>query len=519
MKNKLYIIVVALCLFVGNFVFAGKAQATTPGVQTRPQSLTQSQFKLTPASSKMQIKEQPKASQISSTPDVSPPFADDNRLAPTHPEPFPEVAPVVPYKASDLPFQIQAKSETPTYQKLSMQEAIDYALKNSLDIKVSRLDVNKAKNDIKTANRLKNPYLVSFFNFGRAATDNPNSVGFVFPVDIAKRGSRKKLAKSNLELTKGNVALDELNLRLDVRQAYVDLVAAKSVLKILGDQRKLLQELLDVAQKKYNAGAVPEMDVIQAKMTLNQLLIQENSAKTDVNVARYNFNKTIDGIGYDTLEDYLPEQKDFIFLLTPKPMEKTPDFDKLLEVAIDKRLDLKNAKQEVDVAQKNLVVTVRQRIPDIEIGGGYMFVSPQLATSGIMAQGVYLNGNITNIPLLYQYSPEIKNAKIQVDQKELAFVSLKHKATMDLHSVYDEFNTAQSNLNYYNDILLSESNQFLGMAKRSYEVGKTNITNLIFIEQSYKSIIMGYTQALADYYDSWVDVLRQVNDEGLKLNE
>jgi len=101
----------------------------------------------------------------------------------------------------------------------------------------------------------------------------------------------------------------------------------------------------------------------------------------------------------------------------------------------------------------------------------------------------------------------------------LAYKSLEHTAMMDLHSAYDEFNTAQCNLNYYNDILLSESNQFLKMAKRSYEVGKTNITNLIFIEQSYKTIVMGYTQALADYYDSWVDVLREVNDEGLKLNE
>lgn len=416
------------------------------------------------------------------------------------------------------PLKIQASEDIQTYNKISLPEAIDYALCHNLDIKGNRLNVDISRNDIKTANRLKNPYLISFFNFGKAATDNPNTIGLLFPIDILKRGPRKNLAKSTLELTKGNVALAELNLRLDTRQAYIDLVAAKSMLKILDQQRQLLQELLIVAQKKYDAGAAPEMDIIQAKMTLNHLLIQENSARTEVLVARHNFNKILNSRNLDTKEDYLPEQKDFIFLLTPKPVEKMPEFSEITDIALSKRIDLINAQQSIDVAQKNLVTVVRQRIPDVELGGGYMFVSPQLATSGTLAQGVFLAGNITNIPLLYQYTPEIKNAKLQVEQKQLAYCSLRNQAVMNLHSAYDSFTTSQANLNYYNDILLSESKQFLSMAKRSYEVGKTNITNYIFIQQSYKAILLGYTTALADYYNAWIDILREVNYEELKLH-
>lgn len=359
-----------------------------------------------------------------------------------------------------------------------------------------------------------------FFNLGKAATDNPNTMGLMFPIDIAKRGPRKNLAKSNLELTKGNVALAELTLRLDVRQAYVDLVAAKSTLKILNEQRQLLQDLLDIAQKKYAVGAVPQMDVIHAKMTLNQLLIQVNSANTDVYIARYKFNMLLDPAkkNADTVEDYLPEQNKFISILTPQPTGKMPTFDEIYAIAMEKRIDLRNAQKDIDVARKNLTLVIRQRIPDIELGGGYMFVPQAMATSGTLAQGVFVAGNITNIPLLYQYSPEIKNAKLQFDQKDLAYRSLKHQAGLDLHSAYDSFITAQDNLNYYNDILLTESKQFLGMAKRSYLVGKSNMTDFIFIEQSYKAIMMGYTNALANYYNSWVEILRQVNDEELKLN-
>jgi len=416
------------------------------------------------------------------------------------------------------PMKIGTSADDTNYKKISLPEAVDYAMTNNLEIKSTRLETDKARNNIKTAGKLRNPYLSAYTNGGTAATDNPSSIGLMFPIDILKRGPRKKLAKSNLELTKGSVLLAELNLRLDVRQAYVDLVAAKSILKVLDGQRQLLQELLNIAQKKYEVGTVPQIDVIQAKMTLNQLLIQLNSVRTDVLIARYKFNLILDSKDFDTKEDYLPEEKKFVDLLTPNSIEKMPVFDNIAEIAMSKRLDIKNAKQDIDIAQKNLVVVVRQLIPDIELGAGGLFVPQNLATTGSAATGWYVAGMVDNIPLLYQYKPEIKNAKIQVEQKGLIYNNTKHHALMTLHSSYEAFITAQTNLNYYNDILLSESDQFLHMAIKSYIVGKTNMTELLYIEQSYKNIIMGYTNALAAYYNAWVDILHEVNDEEFKLN-
>lgn len=39
------------------------------------------------------------------------------------------------------------------------------------------------------------------------------------------------------------------------------------------------------------------------------------------------------------------------------------------------------------------------------------------------------------------------------------------------------------------------------------------------MKQSYRSIIVGYTYALADYYNSWTNFLREVNDENFDLPE
>lgn len=517
MKRLIYVLSIVILSFGGSLAFASGLPILP---HTSPTSTT------TAAPSMTSI---PTISPASTTPPpvaASPaPSVSSKASAPSAPSNSPTFTvlpiqhiPKVNPNLSTKPFEVGATAESYNYIKISLSDAICYALAHNLDIQGNRINIDIGRNSIKAANRLRNPYFVAFYNGGRAATDNPNSAGLMFPIDIAKRTARKNLAKANLELTKGNVALAEFYLRLDVRQAYVDLVAAKSSLKILNEQRKLLQELLDVAQKKYDAGAVPQMDVIQAKMTLNQLLIQVNSANTVVYVARYNFNKLLNSINFDTKEDYLPEQKDFIAMLTPKSVDRMPDFNEITAIALQKRIDLINAQKDIDVAQKNLKLVIRQRIPDVEIGGGYLFVPQALATDGHYSQGYYLSGAIKEIPLLYQYSPEIKNAKLQVDQKQIAYESLRKKAFMNLHSVYDEFITSQDNLNYYNDILLSQSKQFLQMAKRSYIVGKSSITDLIFIEQSYKSILMGYVDALDNYYNSWIDVVREVNDEDLKLH-
>lgn len=508
MKNKILTLIIAISILLSNVSVAA-------GVQ-RPQSIEQcTKIQIKPIEKlKSVTNDATKLERIYNQP-VKPVFKEKK---PSPSEQNIQTKAEKSLQGLNPAIQIGTKEDVSTYKKISLQEAIDYALYHNFDIQSTRLNINITKNDIKTANRLKNPYFTTFYNMGRAATDNPNYAGFYFPFDIAKRGARKRLASSVFDLTRGQTLLAELNLRLNVREAYVNLVAAKSMVKILNDQRILLQELVNVAKRKYEVGTAPEMDVIQAKMALNQLLIQLNSARKNILVARFEFNMILCSQGFDTKEDYLPEQKEFVDLLTPKPSEKIPDFDYIFNIAKQKRLDLKNAQKEIEIAQKNLTLTIRQRVPDVEVGGGYMFVPQALATDDQYSKGAFLGLNIINIPLLYQYTPEIKNARLVVEQKQLDYKNLEQQALMNLHSAYDSFNTAQENLNYYSDILLSESKQFLQMAKKSYQVGKTSITDYIFIEQSYRNIFMGYTNSLADYYNSWVNLLREVNDEGLKLN-
>ncbi len=407
-------------------------------------------------------------------------------------------------------------------KKVDLQQAINIAVENNIDLQTSKLDIDIAKNNIKQANKLNNPNINTFFNLGAAGWSEPQQIGTSELIEIGKRGPRKNLAKANLELINESIKYNKFKLKMDVREAYVKLVAAKSVLYTLKQQQALQENLLNIAKKRYKANLVPEIDVIQAEIALNQMITQVNSADVEVKTAFNNFNKVINDknkITYDSVDKIFAEENNFEELLTPEPDIELPTFEEIDERALANRFDIKIAQNRIDVAQKNLILVARQRIPDIEIVGGWLYQKANHTDDNRFNSGAFAGANVVNIPIFYNYSPEIKNAKLILDQAIMNYESVKNKATIDLQSAYNKFLTARANLNHYEKKILTDSEELISVSTKSYEEGKSDITALIVMKQSYRSIIIGYTQALAEYYNSWTNFLREVNDPEFDLYE
>lgn len=405
-------------------------------------------------------------------------------------------------------------------KKVCLQGAINAAIENNLDLQAAELNVNIAKNDIKSANRLQNPSFDVFYNYGASGWTEPRQLGLSQTVEVAKRRARKKLAQSNLKLVEANVDYTRFDLKMDVREAYINLVAAKSILETLKQQQHLQEDLLAIAQKRVEEGKVPDIDVIQAEIALNQMITQVNTAKVNVKNALFAFNKIINNpkdITYDSMDNIFSEENNFDEMLTPSPNTKFPQLNEIMPKALKNRYDIQIAKQEIDVAEKNLTVIARQRIPDISLSGGYAYQMPMHTDDGRFNSGGYIGASLVNIPLFYNYSPEIQNATLKLQQAELKYQSAQNKAEKDIGAAYDKFLTAAENLNYYESKILISSGQLIDISKKAYESGKSDITALIVMKQSYKSIIVGYTYALTDYYNSWTNFLREVNDESFDL--
>lgn len=169
-------------------------------------------------------------------------------------------------------------------QKLNLSEAINLAIEKNHDLAQSRKNIEIAKNNIKIANRLQNPQLETSFLLGRTAQGNPNQIGLSLPIEIMKRAPRKEKALSEQRLVVANTDLEAFNLKMSVRDAYVRLAAAKSVLKIVNEQQKIMHDMVELTEKRCKAGKAEQIELMQAKIMYKQVEMLYNQAVNQVGV-------------------------------------------------------------------------------------------------------------------------------------------------------------------------------------------------------------------------------------------
>lgn len=403
--------------------------------------------------------------------------------------------------------------------KISIQEAINIAVENSMELQSQKLNVQIAKNNIKAANRLQNPSIDTNWMIGSAGKGNPHGIGVTQMIEVFKRKHRKKSAQASFEVSDETARYKNFDLKMDVREAYINLVSAKTIVDSLEIEEKSLLEINRLVKERYKAGKASETDVIQSDISINHIKTQLNTARTNIMAARFQFNSVMDTDPiYDSIVESFEEDGHFDKLLTPSPKTQLPGFSDILALAEQNRYDLKIAQKEIEVAKNNLKIETSKRVPDIEIGGGYLFQPISMSgEAGRYLNGAYVNANIVNLPILYNFAPEIKNAKLEIEKAELKYAAAQNNAFANLSSAYEKLVNAQTNLNYYTDSLIEDSKRMMKTSKKNYEEGKTDLTPLILIEQSYRSIIIGYTTALTQYYSAYINFLREVDVENLDI--
>ena len=98
--------------------------------------------------------------------------------------------------------------------------------------------------------------------------------------------SEFKKAELNYELSNRSLKRAELDLIYETSQVFYSLVAAVERQKIAGQVLERQQEAYDIAQNKYNAGLIREVEALQMEVDLNE-------ARNDYNITEVEFNSQL----------------------------------------------------------------------------------------------------------------------------------------------------------------------------------------------------------------------------------
>ena len=388
---------------------------------------------------------------------------------------------------------------------VDLDEMIDIGLKNNCEIKIKRMDLEAAKKDIKIANRLQNPEIQSNIVMGNVALGNSSQAGVALPIEVLKRGVRKKIAIEAYSIKETELKQFEHNFKLQIMQAYFDVLYAKSVYNIQEQRLKLFKDLVQITTDKPKYPAY-EIDNLKADIQYAQQKIEVNRARANMLAKQFELNKILntgnDDIMYDTKESSLLGNWAFLNI-------KIPEYEFLENIALQYSYMIKLS--EKNIAQSELEVTLakRNRIPDITIGGGYAWQTHPNVPNKL--GGAYVGGGM-NLPILYNFTPEIQKAEIFLERSKASKKAYEYQLKYELKKDYNIFKYSAENMAYSKKIL-EESNRIVKLSTSGYISGKNSYTDLVINENGHQEVISQYLEAMSRHFYSYLELMQDIGHD------
>lgn len=397
---------------------------------------------------------------------------------------------------------------------ITLDNAVNLALENNLDLKSKRKKAEELQQEIKIANALKNPRFESNFLIGRVTRGNSSQFGLSVPVEVAKRGIRKKIAQTNLDIVEKEIKASEHDIKIEIMKNYFNILYLKSVVLIFQEREKLFKNLKTIAEQKSKKYVNYDVDILQADMKYKRQLVYLNKAKADLLIAQFKLNDTINIKNsenmYDTIEESLFINDLSLLNLTLLPYQTIED------TAMKYSYSLAIAESNITKSEQEVTQAKRQRIPNLTVGGGTAYQTAH-QTGGDSLPGAYIAIG-ADIPILYSYSPDIKKAKIVLERSNIDKDSFENHLRYALKQDYNEFKYAKANMEHYKNIL-SESQKLMNTYSKRYEKGQTSLQNFIQVETMHQETLKDYIGAAQAYYDSYLNLMHNVGHDILMTNQ
>lgn len=389
---------------------------------------------------------------------------------------------------------------------IDLDEMIKIGLEQNQDIKIKRFELEATKKDIKIANRLQNPQIQSNIVLGNVALGNCSQAGLNLPIEVLKRSVRKKVAKEKYSLKETELKQFEHNFKLQIMQAYFDVLYAKSVYQIQEERLKLFKTLVQITTDR-NKHSSYEIDNLKADIQYATQKIVVNRAHSDMLAKQFDLNKLLntgnESLMYDTLESSL-FQEDWKFLDF-----QIPDYDFLVRTALKYSYMVKLSDIEIKKAEYELKQAKHQRIPDMGISGGYAW---QYHRNADPHYGGGFVGLGLDLPILYNYTPEIQKADLFLQRSKANKKAYEYQLKYELKKDYNIFKYSAENLKYSKEIL-ADSKRIVELSTKRYIDAKNNYTDLIINANSHQEILVQYLSIISRHFHSYLELMQDIGHD------
>lgn len=367
--------------------------------------------------------------------------------------------------------------EAPAGRPLSLQAAFDLAGKQNLDLVAARERRAVSRAGIQIAKERPNPT----FSFTALRDEPHEGLFFDQPLELGgKRGHRIDVAEHEGGVTDVEISSVARQVRRDTREAYYRLAFARAESARLNELVKLAERLKQIAQERFEAGAVAQLEVVQADLEVSR-------ARADYEVARQE-----EKVAQGQLNVLLNEPARTEWSLESPLGELPPEaaLEDLVGRAYGANTEIQHLAQEDKLEESRRKLLKAERIPNLDLEYGLDFNAPHDFRVGPRSQVSIM------LPLFSRNQGEI--AQSLANQRVIEAESAAKKRTVagSVEEAYLDLRAQQTQVEIYRQTLLPSAHQLEQMAEESYREGKTNILAVLDAQRNVQEVERSYEQGL-----------------------
>jgi len=378
---------------------------------------------------------------------------------------------------------------------LSLGEANALALKKSPELAVERRQIDVAKGELTKARVYPlNPELEvnPAYGFGRPR-DGDKTVGTnAFDVAVSQTlqikgqwGLRIEKAAADLDRTGWTVGDAERRIRAEVSRAFTDVLIAQERVKFFGEIVALNQELLNIAQQLFEAGAVPRLDVLRAEVELRRALNDRTTEERNLVAARKELNLLL---GQPT--DFVPQPVGpLLYALGELNLER------LKRTGMESRPDLKAVRAGLQSVERELAIARAERFfPEVAVSLGY---SNDLAIDGREQRVLF--GVAIPLPLFNRRQGEIEIALGERSRQTAALSFVGARIDKEVAQAYERFVASQRIVEEFVKRIVPQQEENFRLLREGYEEGQFRLTDVLLGQREFIEGRLRYLDAAAQY--------------------
>lgn len=283
--------------------------------------------------------------------------------------------------AITIPATVQASAQQAGEMVLTLERAVELALRNNESLLSTRLEEDRASARIREAYSEALPKLdfsstftrnwaLPEFTFGgqsfKVGTDNVINFGLDLSQTIYKGGrigAGLKMARYFQQISETNTEHTRERIVLLVHEGYYDVLLAEATLEVARAAYDRTVAHYDGVQRFYEAGTVSDYDVLRTKVEMTNAHPPVTQAKNRLAVAEANLKRLIG----------LPRQTQIRCTgsLDVDESGLPGDVESAVDQALSNRADLKAARLQTAMNDASIRLARGENRPDVSLSAGY----------------------------------------------------------------------------------------------------------------------------------------------------